>query len=55
MTALRRDINTKEVTFNNFQKAMERVAPSITPDMENWYKRFMKQIGRVERPAPLVV
>jgi transitional endoplasmic reticulum ATPase len=55
MTALKRDINTKEVTFSNFQKAMGRVAPSITPDVENWYKRFMKQIRRVKKPAPLVV
>jgi len=55
MTALKRDINTKEVTFSNFQKAMERVAPSMTPDVENWYKRFMKQIRRVRKPAPLVV
>jgi len=52
--ALRRDINAKEVSFSDFEKAIERVPPSITPDMENWYKSFMSQVRKLQKPTPLV-
>jgi transitional endoplasmic reticulum ATPase len=55
MNALRRDINTKEVTFNDFEKAMEEVQPSISPEIENWYRSFIKQVRRLQKPMPLVV
>jgi transitional endoplasmic reticulum ATPase len=55
MKALRRDINAKEVTFSDFEKAMEKVPPSISPEIENWYRSFMKQVRRVQKPTPLVV
>jgi transitional endoplasmic reticulum ATPase len=55
MNALRRDINAKEVTFSDFEKAMEKVQPSISPEIENWYRSFMKQVRRLQKPAPLVV
>ena len=55
MNALRRDINAKEVTFSDFEKAMEKVPPSISPEIENWYRRFMKQVQRLQKPTPLVV
>jgi transitional endoplasmic reticulum ATPase len=51
MCALRRDVNAKEVTMTDFQDAMKRIGPSITPDMEKWYKRFMQQIRQVQKPA----
>jgi len=51
MQALRRDVNVKEVTMTDFQEAMKRMGPSITPDMEKWYKRFMQQIRQVQKPA----
>ncbi|MCW3993353.1 MAG: AAA family ATPase, partial [Candidatus Bathyarchaeota archaeon] len=51
MQALRRDVNAKEVTMTDFQEAMKRMGPSITPDMEKWYKRFMQQIRQVQKPA----
>jgi len=54
INALRRDINAKEITLNDFKVALERVPPSISPDMEKWYKNFVKQIRRVQRPTPLV-
>ncbi|MCW4021042.1 MAG: CDC48 family AAA ATPase [Candidatus Bathyarchaeota archaeon] len=54
MLALRRDINSKKVTFADFQGALKKGGPSISPDMENWYKNFMRQVRRVQKPAPLV-
>ncbi len=52
MNALRRDVNASEVTLEDFKKAMAKIGPSITPDMEKWYKNFMKQVRRIERAAP---
>jgi len=51
MYALRSDVKSKEVTLANFQKAMEKIGPSIMPDMETWYKGFMKQVRRVQKPT----
>jgi len=51
MNALRRDANSNEVTMQDFQNAMKRVGPSITPDMEKWYKSFMQQVRTVQKPA----
>jgi len=51
MYALRMDVKSKEVTLANFQKAMERIGPSVLPDMEAWYKGFMKQVRRVQKPT----
>jgi transitional endoplasmic reticulum ATPase len=51
LLALRRDIKAKEVMLSDFQKAMEKVGPSILPDMETWYKGFMRQVRRVSKPT----
>jgi transitional endoplasmic reticulum ATPase len=51
MVALRRDIDTKEVTLQDFEEARKRIGPSITPDMEKWYKSFMQQARQVQKPA----
>jgi transitional endoplasmic reticulum ATPase len=51
MHALRRDVKAQEVTLTEFQKAMEKIGPSILPDMETWYKGFMKQVRRVQKPT----
>jgi len=51
MIALRRDINTKEVTVRDFEEARKRIGPSTTPDMEKWYKGFMQQARQVQKPA----
>ena len=50
LISLRRDIETKSVTLEDFRDAMERVKPSVTPDMENWYKGFRKRFKK-ERAA----
>jgi len=51
LSALRQDINSKQVTFADFQKALEKIGPTISPDMEAWYKGFMKAIRRVKKPT----
>jgi transitional endoplasmic reticulum ATPase len=51
MYALRKNVNAKEVTMADFQEAMKRFGPSITPDMEKWYKSFMQQVRQVQKPA----
>ena len=51
MVALRRDVNAKEVTLEDFNEARKRVGPSITPDMEKWYKSFMQQARQIQKPA----
>jgi len=51
LNALRRDINSKKVTIDDFQTALEKVGPTISPDMEAWYKSFMKAIRQVQKPT----
>ncbi|UCC33019.1 MAG: CDC48 family AAA ATPase [Candidatus Bathyarchaeota archaeon] len=51
MHALRSDIKSKEVTLANFKEAMGKVGPTISSDMEAWYRSFMKQVRRVKKPA----
>jgi len=51
MNALRRDVKSREVTLADFEKAMEKIGPSILPDMEAWYKGFMKAVRRVQKPT----
>ena len=51
MHALRRDVKAGEVTMKDFQDAIKEVGPSVTPDMEKWYKGFMQQVRQVQKPA----
>jgi SpoVK/Ycf46/Vps4 family AAA+-type ATPase len=51
MHTLRRDVTAGEVTMKDFQDAIKEVGPSISPDMEKWYKSFMQQIRTVQKPA----
>ncbi|HVP40713.1 MAG TPA: CDC48 family AAA ATPase [Candidatus Krumholzibacteriaceae bacterium] len=51
LVALRKNINSKEITLADFKAAMEQVGPSIRPEMENWYKSFMRQVRQVQKPA----
>jgi transitional endoplasmic reticulum ATPase len=51
MHSLRRDVNAREVTMKDFLDAMKEMGPSISPDMEKWYKSFMQQIRQVQKPA----
>ncbi len=49
MNAVRR--NDKMVTFDDFKRAMEGLGPSITPDMEAWYKGTAQQFRKPVKPA----
>jgi transitional endoplasmic reticulum ATPase len=51
MDTLRKDTNSKEVCMQDFQNAMKRIGPSITPDMEKWYKSFMQQVRTAQKPG----
>jgi transitional endoplasmic reticulum ATPase len=50
MHSLRKNVNSTEVTMKDFQDALKEMGPSITPDMEKWYKSFMQQIRQVQKP-----
>ncbi|MEM2123518.1 MAG: CDC48 family AAA ATPase, partial [Candidatus Bathyarchaeia archaeon] len=41
LNALRSDPKANKVTFEDFRKAMDRIKPSITSDMETWYQNFV--------------
>ncbi len=51
LISLRRDIETKSVTIEDFRDALERVKPSVTPDMENWYQGFRKRFKKERAPV----
>ena len=51
MHTLRRDVEAQKVTMKDFQDAIKEVGPSVTPEMEKWYKSFMRQIRQVQKPA----
>jgi len=51
MVALRKDVNANQVTLADFDEARKRVGPSVTPDMEKWYKSFMQQARQAQKPA----
>jgi transitional endoplasmic reticulum ATPase len=51
LNALRRDIKAKEVNNNDFRKAAEKIGPSIMPNMETWYKGFMKNVRQLKKPT----
>ncbi len=51
LNALRTDINAKEVSFADFKEALGKIGPTITSNMEAWYKSFIKKAWRMEKPA----
>lgn len=52
MNALRKNIEIKEVTPEDFKKVMEKTGPTITPEMESWYQNLAQQFRKVERAVP---
>ena len=55
MNALREDVDATEVTRRDFDIAMERVGPSITPEDDAWYQKFSKRLRRERAAAPTPV
>lgn len=48
MNALRRDLKAKEVTKDDFEKALTKVKPSITADMFNKYQKAVEDLRKTE-------
>ena len=48
MNALRRDLKSKEVTKEDFDKALIKVKPSITADMFNKYQKAVEDLRKTE-------
>lgn len=55
MNALREDVDATEVTRRDFDIALERVGPSITPEDDAWYQKFSKRLRRERAAAPTPV
>ncbi len=51
MHTLRKDLKATEVSMKDFEEALKKTGPSVTPDMEKWYKGFMQQVRQVQKPA----
>jgi transitional endoplasmic reticulum ATPase len=49
MNAVRRQ--SKIVEQIDFNKATEKVGPTITPDMDTWYQQIAQQVRKPSRPA----
>ena len=54
MNALRENIDAKEVTRKDFDKAMETIKPSINVRMEEYYAQFSER-SRKERVTPTAI
>jgi len=54
MNALRRDIDSKEVTLQDFKEAMAKIRPSITSDMDAWYQGFGKRFKKERVAIPVI-
>jgi transitional endoplasmic reticulum ATPase len=54
MNALRDNIDAKEVTRKDFDKAMETIKPSINEKMEEYYAQFSER-SRKERVTPTAI
>jgi len=46
LKALRKDFKSKQVTFADFQEATEKIGPSVSPDMDTWYKNFLDRLDK---------
>jgi transitional endoplasmic reticulum ATPase len=51
INALRRDIAESKVTARDFAEAISKIAPSVTPEMESWYRNISQQFKKVVKPA----
>ena len=51
LNALRNDMKAQKVDANDFKKATEKIGPSIMPNMETWYKGFMKRVRQLKKPT----
>ncbi len=54
LQAMRRDINSEIVTFNDFENALKTIKPSISPSMIKEYERIKEKIRISEKPSPII-
>jgi transitional endoplasmic reticulum ATPase len=50
INALRRDTEAEKVNIQDFEDALAETMPSITPDMEKWYKDMISRFKEREKP-----
>jgi transitional endoplasmic reticulum ATPase len=50
INALRRDPSSDTVTLEDFDLAMSEIAPSITPEMVNWYENTQQRFQEQSKP-----
>ena len=55
LNALRRDMDSNEVTLGDFREAMDKIKPSITSDMDTWYQNFSKRSRRERAAVPQTI
>ena len=55
MHALRRDPEVGGVTIADFEDAMAEMVPSVTPEMEKWYRESNRRFREKERPPMTIV
>jgi len=51
LNTLRESIDAKSVKMSDFKEAATKIGPSISPDMETWYKTFIKQVRQSRKPT----
>ena len=51
MHALRKDKSAEKVEMDDFKVALKEVSPSVTPDMEKWYKDFSKHFRQIKKTS----
>lgn len=54
LSALRKDMESREVTWDDFRTVLREIQPSITPDMEKWYQETSQRFKQVEKPIPAI-
>ncbi|MEM3506757.1 MAG: CDC48 family AAA ATPase [Candidatus Bathyarchaeia archaeon] len=52
MIALRKNMEAKEVIFEDFKTALNKIKPSLTSEMENWYQNFFKRFRKERTTVP---
>ena len=55
MHALRRDPEVGGVTIADFEDAMAEMVPSVTPEMEKWYRESNRRFREREKPPMTIV
>ncbi|HDN74065.1 MAG TPA: AAA family ATPase, partial [Archaeoglobus sp.] len=53
--ALREDLNAEKVYHRHFEDALQRVHPTITPEMTRWYEQMEKKFRQTTPPLEHVV